>query len=774
MLGLADDLFPRDARYWRLAGLPTPIPFREAAQPALEANRGLEEALVRRFSPPFRTRRPRPTPRARPLDARTPCFPSARVKGRERTALEFPRLGPEESLSAASPQGPQVARRAGALRMPDARQQRRWTKVVGRYALAVSLTGVALAARFALTPELEHHLPFATFFVAVVLTAFVAGPGPTVTAVVLGYLAAEWFFVEPPHAIGPHSGADWARGGAYFAICGIIIVGSTRISRARDRAEASRAELEREASERRRAHDEIRAQRDFNSAVLDTTASLIVVLDTDGNIVRFNRACERLTGWTEVDVKAKNVFELFIPESELRGASAIFRQLRHGDFPIHHRNRWRMKDGSERLIDWSNTAIVDDRGEVKFIIGTGLDITERERAENRIRALYEGELIGLFYWTVDGGVTDANDKFLNMTGYTREDLHAGRIDWATMTPPEYRHLDETALANFKTTGRSLPFEKEYVRKDGTRLPVIIGGAMLDEARYEGVAFVVDITDRKRAEEALRLSDKHKDEFLGVLSHELRNPLAPIRNAVYVLGRANAGSEQAERARTIIERQVDHLTRLVEDLLEVRRIASGKMRLHTAVFDVAHQVRETVEDLRPLFVQHGITLDFNALGGAVNVNGDRTRIAQAVSNLLHNATKFTDPGGHVAVAVEAVRGRDLAARARHRGPPVHRVRPGRRTAACHVTRSRRRPRVVGRRAASRKRGARRAQGRPLRLARPVPGARTPTLSLRWREFVPAGFLTPAARPGPHAAGRMFWFRWNRFRGSYLALSRASRS
>jgi PAS domain S-box-containing protein/hemerythrin-like metal-binding protein len=418
-------------------------------------------------------------------------------------------------------------------------------------------------------------------------------------------------------------------------------------------------------TERRRAEDDVRAERDFNSAVLDTTASLIVVLDTEGNIVRFSRACERITGWAESEVKGKNVFEMFIPGGDLRETIATFRQLRQGDIPNQHRNRWRMKDGSERLIDWSNTAITDDGGRVTFIIGTGMDITERARAENRSRALYESELIGLFFWTVDGGVTDANDKFLEMTGYTREDLRTGRIDWVEMTPPEWRPLDEVALASFKATGRSPPFEKEYVRKDGTRLPIIVGGAMLDETRDEGVAFVLDITDRKRAEEALRAADLRKDEFLGVLSHELRNPLAPIRNAVYVMGHANPGSDQAERARTIIERQVDHLTRLVEDLLDVRRIASGKLRLRRESVDVVQQVGETVEDMRPLFVQHGLALELHTPPGLVHVNGDRTRIAQVVGNLLHNTLKFTDRGGSVSVAVEVHDG-DVVIRVRDTG------------------------------------------------------------------------------------------------------------
>jgi PAS domain S-box-containing protein len=129
-------------------------------------------------------------------------------------------------------------------------------------------------------------------------------------------------------------------------------------------------------------------------------------------------------------------------------------------------------------------------------------------SERRHRRFYESGMIGVIYWNMDGQVTDANDKFLEMTGYTREDLYSGRIDWGKMTPPEYRHLDEQSLVEQKATGvNKVPFEKEYILKDGSRFPIIIAGAMLDEARFNGVAFVLDITERRQAEEALRESEE---------------------------------------------------------------------------------------------------------------------------------------------------------------------------------------------------------------------------------------------------------------------------
>jgi PAS domain S-box-containing protein len=113
---------------------------------------------------------------------------------------------------------------------------------------------------------------------------------------------------------------------------------------------------------------------------------------------------------------------------------------------------------------------------------------------------------------MDGRITDANDKFLEMTGYRREDLE--HIDWVMMTPPEYRHLDEASVAELAATGvNSAPFEKEYLRKDGTRIPILVAGAMLDESHFDGVAFVVDITERKRAEERLRENEQQLRDII---------------------------------------------------------------------------------------------------------------------------------------------------------------------------------------------------------------------------------------------------------------------
>jgi signal transduction histidine kinase/CheY-like chemotaxis protein len=166
-------------------------------------------------------------------------------------------------------------------------------------------------------------------------------------------------------------------------------------------------------------------------------------------------------------------------------------------------------------------------------------------------------------------------------------------------------------------------------------------------------------ERERAEaevrdanERLREADRRKDEFLAVLSHELRNPLAPIRNSIYLLEHAREGTEPAARAREVLRRQTDQMTRLVEDLLDVSRIKRGKITLKRERLDLRDVVRKTMDDLRSLFEQGNLELRVEEPADPVWVDGDAVRLAQVLGNLLQNAVKFTGEGGTVTVGLDA--------------------------------------------------------------------------------------------------------------------------
>jgi signal transduction histidine kinase len=155
--------------------------------------------------------------------------------------------------------------------------------------------------------------------------------------------------------------------------------------------------------------------------------------------------------------------------------------------------------------------------------------------------------------------------------------------------------------------------------------------------------------------ALREADRRKDDFLGMLSHELRNPLAPIRTSVYLLNHAGADTQAAETARQVIGRQTDHLTKLIDDLLDVTRIARGKVEIKREPIDVAEVVGRAADDHRPLLSERGLAVRFDIPRDEAWVIGDATRIAQIVANLLDNAAKFTPRGGEVGIALERTDG-----------------------------------------------------------------------------------------------------------------------
>jgi two-component system CheB/CheR fusion protein len=170
--------------------------------------------------------------------------------------------------------------------------------------------------------------------------------------------------------------------------------------------------------------------------------------------------------------------------------------------------------------------------------------------------------------------------------------------------------------------------------------------------------IIDVTERRQTQEALRVAnarlieaDRRKTEFLAVLSHELRNPLAPIRNGLYILDRAPPGGEQARRAQMIIDRQVTHMARLVDDLLDVMRISRGKAHLQLEQLDVADVVSRAGEDHRATFTNNGLELEVRAPPRPIWIKGDRVRLAQLIGNLLNNAAKFTTRGGQATLSVD---------------------------------------------------------------------------------------------------------------------------
>ncbi len=170
--------------------------------------------------------------------------------------------------------------------------------------------------------------------------------------------------------------------------------------------------------------------------------------------------------------------------------------------PFENEQRVLRKDGTYRWFLIRYNPVLDEQGRIDRWYSVGLDIEDRKRAEAKIRRLVDANIIGVVFSDLEGQVVEANDAFLRITGYDRDDLVSGHVRWTDLTPPEWREHNTRALAQLNSTGTFQPLEKEYFRKDGSRVPVLIGGALFKEGENGAVVFVLDLTERKRAQDAL--------------------------------------------------------------------------------------------------------------------------------------------------------------------------------------------------------------------------------------------------------------------------------
>jgi signal transduction histidine kinase len=206
------------------------------------------------------------------------------------------------------------------------------------------------------------------------------------------------------------------------------------------------------------------------------------------------------------------------------------------------------------------------------------------------------------------------------------------------------------------------------RPDGSRWTALAHANPLQDesgAVIGAVNVLVDITDRKKCEDALRDADRRKSEFLATLAHELRNPLAPIRNGLQIIRLANHDEAAVQEARAMMERQVGHMVRLIDDLLDLSRITNGKIELRKERIELASAVQDAVEAIRPFMEESGHELTVTLPSKPVYVDGDRTRLAQIFANLLNNSAKFTESGGQIRLTVDQ-QGSDVVVSVKDKG------------------------------------------------------------------------------------------------------------
>ncbi len=277
------------------------------------------------------------------------------------------------------------------------------------------------------------------------------------------------------------------------------------------------------------------------------------------------------------------------------------------------------------------------------------------QSEERLRLANEASSTGMWEWNLQTHRVTWSPECYAIHGLVRGQFDGSVETFVGLIHPEDRQQAQSTIlaAIDQRTGFACDFR--IVRPDGTvRWVANKGRAFFDSAGQplRLIGTIIDISYRKETELQLLEADRRKNEFLATLAHELRNPLAPIRNAVQILLLSGLEGPKLQWATDVIDRQVGQMTRLVDDLLEVSRITTGKLEVRKETLELADVIREAVETSQPLIEQDGHQLTVNLPPEPVIVSVDMIRMAQVFSNLLNNAAKYTEPGGRISINLQA--------------------------------------------------------------------------------------------------------------------------
>jgi len=467
---------------------------------------------------------------------------------------------------------------------------------------------------------------------------------------------------------------------------------------------------------RKRAETQRRAAEERLLVTVRSIGDAVISTDTAGRAIMLNRIAEELTGFTQAEAAGKPLRDVFnlIHEDTGEPAEDPVRKVIESGMVVGLANHTALvrRDGRRISIADSAAPVRNESGELLGVVLAFRDVTDERRAERALRAsearfklLSDSASLLLSTDDPQGVVSklchavmehlDCQAFFNYLADPVSEELHlnacagipdaeARRIErlgygvtvCGCVARDEERILAEDIL-------RSSDRRADLVRSYGIQAycchPLVAGGRLLGtlsfgtrtRARFsdEDVVLMKTVADQvavamehiqaqralHEANQRLQDADRRKDEFLAVLSHELRNPLAPIQNSLYILDRASPGGDQARRALEVIRRQATHLSRLVDDLLDVTRIARGKILLQRQRVDFVDVVGRTVEDYRESFSASGVHLDARLPEGSLWADADSTRLAQVVGNLLGNALKFTPPHGEVELELREEQG-----------------------------------------------------------------------------------------------------------------------
>jgi len=527
--------------------------------------------------------------------------------------------------------------------------QRRILRQIARYALAAVVIACAVGVTVLVPPFRETPTIF--FFFGVLVTAWYGGRGPAMLAVVLSIAAINYFFIEPLYTFN-FGVADLARAVGFVLVSAMVIWFAEMRRRTESTLREQAARLKEQAQ------------------VLNLSHVLISTID--GRITSWNEGAIRIYGWRKEEAEGRNSHELLKTEFP--------RALKQIQTELAKTGRWEgelartRKNGTHVFVHTQWVLHRDHQSNELCILEINNDVTRQKQLEESFRiaeqrfSRFMRHLPGLAWIKdLDGRYVYVNAAAEKAFGKSRSELY-GRTD-DEIFPPEtaiaFRENDRKAIA-----GESGIQTIEFLRHpDGdirhslvNKFPIV--GADGAISLVGGMA--IDITERIRAEEALRDAGRRKDEFLAILAHELRNPLAPIRTGIQVLRMPLIPDAEREQVHEMLERQMQHLVRLIDDLLDIARIREGKIHLRKERVSLDVVVQDAIDACRPHLQAGKQEFHWTLPDEQIWLHADGTRISQILLNLLNNAVKFTDPGGRITLNAKLEGDKLLAIRVKDNG------------------------------------------------------------------------------------------------------------
>ncbi len=425
-------------------------------------------------------------------------------------------------------------------------------------------------------------------------------------------------------------------------------------------------QLQRREFDRKEVEEELRESEQRFRALFELVPVAVYSCDASGVIREFNHRAVELWGREpkvgDTDERFCGSFKMVRPDgSVMAHAQCPMAEVLSGIIPAAHDAELHIErpDGSNIIAVVNIRPLKNERGEITGALNCFYDITERKQADEllrnsqqRLASLIESSNDAIISKSLDGIIQSWNSAAERLFGYTADQAVGRHI--SLIIPADRMDEEERIIARQRAGERIEHFDTVRVRSDGNPIEVSLTISPIKDAtgRVVGASKIArDIGDQKRLHAKLREADRRKNEFLAMLAHELRNPLAPIRNAVQILRLKGADSQAVSAASEMMERQVGQLVRLVDDLLDVSRISQGKIELRKGRIELASAVNHAVEAARPLVREMDHDLIVTLPPRPIFLYADPTRLAQVVGNLLNNACKFTDKGGRIWLTVE---------------------------------------------------------------------------------------------------------------------------